>query len=168
MTHVITAALMRAQRIMLAALMSALLAVAAFMALSISTALAAQSHDTTSTSTALAAQWYPIGFRILPTPGTDAGFPRNWTREPPITRVRAKNGYGNIVLNLTDNVDGGICVVLVAARDGSRFGRGCWEAGEYGAKTLATNVLDTTRFTVWATKRHYRETNNDWAGSIYY
>jgi hypothetical protein len=170
MTHFIVALAMYARRIARAALISALLAVVVFMALSTSTTFAAQSTDTMmAPGTALAAQWYPIGFNISPTAGTDAGFPTNWTREPPNTRVRTKNGYGNILLNLTDNVDGGICVKLLAARDGSQLGRACWEAGEYGPpKTLATGVLANTRFTVWATKRHSQPTNNYWAGSIYY
>jgi hypothetical protein len=160
---------MHARRIARAALVSAVLAVVVFITLSTSTTLAAQNTDTTTGyRTAIAAQWYPIGFNISPIAGTDAGFPTNWTREPPNTRVRTKSGYGSIILNLTDNVDGGLCVVLLAARNGSRFGRACWEAGEYGKKTLATGVLDATRFTVWATKRHSVPTNNYWGGSIYY
>ena len=71
-------------------------------------------------------------------------------------------------MNLTDNVNYGMCVKLLYARDGSQLGRACWEAGQYGSKTLVTGVPANTRFTVWVTKRSAASSNSYWAGSLYY
>jgi hypothetical protein len=115
-------------------------------------------------SAAVAAQNNDVGFSVGSTAGYDVSFPTNWTREPNLV-VRTKTDYGSINLFVNDNVDGGLCVRLLAARDGSQLGSTrCWPAGTYYAQTMATNVLATTRFTVWATKWHSSSTNNYWGG----
>jgi len=87
--------------------------------------------------------------------------------------TRHKTTRGDIYLDLTDNVDGGLCVRLVSLRNGSTFGGNCWNAGEYGVKTLATDVLADTVFRVDARKRVAGGSNNQWGGGpppsrIYY
>jgi hypothetical protein len=150
MTHVITAAAVRPRHLAVATIVSALLGGLVFMAMFPSMALAAQNND--------------VRFGISSTAGTDVGFPGNWTREPGGV-VRTKTSRGDISLFVNDNVDGGVCIRLLAAKNGSRLGDlQCWPPGTYGAKVLATHVLAKTRFTVWATKLHSSPTNNVWGG----
>jgi hypothetical protein len=164
MAYIITNLTTRSLRIALTALMFALLVAVVFMAVSTSTTLAAQNNNiATSPSAAQAPRWNAVGFTLSSIPGT-------WKRDPGPPTVRTKTSYGSIVLDLNDNVDYGICVRLLAARNGSVLGyTRCWPAGSYGPQTMATHVLAKTRFTVWATKMHSSQTNNNaWGGRIYY
>jgi hypothetical protein len=75
-----------------------------------------------------------------------------------------------VTLNLTDNVDGGLCVRLRDVRHNNVFSNPqCWTAGEYGRKPLATEVRPGTIFAVEAEKWKKNDNrNNQWGGEIFY
>lgn len=137
---------------------SALLAIAT---LSVpGTALAAQNHAMASPGPA---KWNDIKGTVH-SDGTWTEEKRGGPRHKTDTRDR------DVVLDLRDNVDGGLCVKLRSLRDDTVFDKKkktCWAAGEYGPKTLATNVRSGTVFIVDAMKRGHGR-NNDWGGRIYY
>jgi hypothetical protein len=148
MTHKLRSTSVPARVVAVATVVSALVATAA--------------SPAPSSAAAEEPQWNRVGFSINPSAGV-------WTRERPVTFVRTKTEYGSIVLSVNNNVGGGLCVRLLAAKNGSQLGYvRCWGAGSYGRKTMATNVLPNTRFTVWATKLRSASTNNYWGGSLHY
>jgi hypothetical protein len=103
-----------------------------------------------------AAQWNPISGTVH----SDG----SWTLYP---TQRHKTDPGDMYLDLQDNVDGGLCVELVSS--GRVFaGPVCWNAGEYGVKTVATNVKAPTTFSVQAKKGASGGSNNAWGGSFFY
>jgi hypothetical protein len=151
MTHVFTAATTASRRIALAALLSGLLSSIAFMATSPSAAQASGER------------WNAInGWNV-------SSSPFYYTREPPANLVRTKKEAGIIKLSLSDNVTGGLCVMVLRAANGSRLGLACWAPGEYGDKILAVNV-PPQRFTVWAARRGTICTSDNayWDGQLYY
>ena len=98
----------------------------------------------------------------------DPGVWRQENRNGP--RHKTDNLDGIVTLNLTDNVDGGLCVQLRDVRHGNVFGnKQCWAAGEYGRKPLATGVRAGTIFVADAEKWKKSDNgNNQWGGEIFY
>lgn len=83
-------------------------------------------------------------------------------------RSKTDNSYGGVVLDLTNTVDGGLCVKLWDARRGGYFSdEVCWSDGEQSPKTLAKEVKAGTEFFVHAKKRGSGD-NNSWGGRIKY
>lgn len=71
-------------------------------------------------------------------------------------------------LDLTDTVNGGLCVKLWDARRSRDFSdEVCWGDGEHSRKRLATDVEEGTEFFVYAKKRGSGD-NNSWGGRIKY
>jgi hypothetical protein len=81
--------------------------------------------------------------------------------------TRHKTNPGDIVLDLRNNVDGGLYVQLVSLRNGAVFGNRHWGPGEYGPKCVSEDVRAGTVFRVDA-KKGATGPNNDWGGRIYY
>lgn len=115
-------------------------------------------------NTASAAKWNKIEGTVHPD-GT-------WTQERrngPRHKTDASNG--DVVLDLDNNVDGGLCVRFHNFRYNTSLGEPvCWAADEQGPKTLATGVLPGTEFIVdvkkWDTGG--QGGNNEWGSRIYY
>jgi hypothetical protein len=120
-------------------------------------------QSTTTLAVASAAKWNKIGGSVHPD-GTWIGERRNGPRH----KTDASNG--DVVLDLDNNVDGGVCVRFHNFRYGTLGEPVCWAANEQGPKTLATGVLPGTEFIVdvkkWDTGG--QGSHNEWGGRIYY
>lgn len=105
-----------------------------------------------------APRWNRIGFTVHSN--------ATWTSEGV---DRHKTSYGNMVLSLSDNMDGGTWVRLRSVHTGLVFaGPVYWAPGTYGDKLVATHVAAGTTFRVEAKKGRSGGTNNQWGGQFYY
>lgn len=104
-------------------------------------------------------QWNPVSGDV----NSDGAYTLYYT-------VRHVTTTGNVYLDLTDTVDGGFCVGLATPSDPYNLFAGpvCWSSGQYGQKTVATDVLAGTAFHVVAWKRSTSGSNNHWASSMFY
>lgn len=82
--------------------------------------------------------------------------------------TRHKASRGDIILDLKNNVDGGLYIQLVSLHNDAVFGNAHWRAGEYGPKTVSQDVRAGTVFRVDAKKGVATGHNNDWGGQIFY
>lgn len=75
---------------------------------------------------------------------------------------------GRVLLNVQDNVSGGLCARLYDTRGGDFFTSPvCWADGENGEKLLADGVREGTEFLVYAAKSRPGN-DNKWGGQILY
>jgi hypothetical protein len=83
-------------------------------------------------------------------------------------RHKTDTFYGDVVLDLDNNVDGGLCMRFRDFRYNTSLGKPvCWAADEKGPKTVATGVLPRTEF-ILDIKKGRQGSNNEWGGRIYY